>query len=70
VARIPSEFYVSATDEIRNAEAARILGVSTRTLRRYAEAGVLRCRTLPSGQRRFDRRDVEALREQTMAGVR
>lgn len=49
--------------EVRTSEAARILGVSDSTVVRYAVIGVLRCRLLPSGHRRFLRADVEGLRE-------
>ena len=46
---------------IRPAEAAAILGVSTRTVYDLGEAQTLHPRKLPSGHRRYDRTEVEAL---------
>lgn len=48
-------------EEIATAEAARILGVSTATIVTYANKGILPCRKLPSGVRRYQRADVLAL---------
>lgn len=48
--------------EITPKEAQAILGVSRETLRRYAGNGLLHPRVLPSGYRRYDRAEVEALR--------
>jgi len=42
-------------------EAARLLGVDTSTLRRWAEAGKITARVTEGGHRRFRRADVEAL---------
>jgi excisionase family DNA binding protein len=50
------------THEITPKEAAEILGVSRATVQRYANAGLLHPRKLPSGFRRYDRADVERLR--------
>lgn len=47
--------------EITTAAVAALLGVTTPTVRRYADAGHLPCRVLPSGVRRFRREDVLAL---------
>lgn len=44
---------------IRPEAAAERLGVTTMTLRRWAKAGKIRHRTLPSGQRRYSETDVE-----------
>lgn len=46
--------------ELRAAEAARIAGISPSTLHRYAQLGYIRFRTLPSGQRRYRRSELEA----------
>lgn len=43
-------------------EAARILGVSAETIRRYIDRGLIRARRLPLGHRRVLRGDVEELR--------
>ena len=43
------------------AEAMAALGISRSTLNRYVDAGVLEPRRLPSGHRRFDSQDVEAI---------
>lgn len=50
---------------LTTAEAARIAGVSTATIRRWTDSGVLHCVKLPrSGTRRYRRSDVEkVLRE-------
>lgn len=53
---------VQPVEEITTAEAARIMGVSDATIVSYADKGLLGCRRLPSGHRRFLRQDVEALR--------
>lgn len=42
-------------------EAEDLLTVTRSTLDRYVARGILPCRTLPSGHRRFRREDVEAL---------
>lgn len=47
---------------VKPADAARLLGVSTRTLTRYADAGRIRFTVLPSGHRRYRLADLEALR--------
>jgi len=54
-------------DEITTTEAAAILGVTAQTMRNYTERGYLRYRRLPSGARRFDRAEVEALRASGMS---
>jgi excisionase family DNA binding protein len=57
---------------LRTADVAEELGVSLKTVQRYADKGRLRvARVLPSGYRQFDPADVEALREQIhTAGAR
>jgi excisionase family DNA binding protein len=42
--------------------AARILGVTDQTIRRWAEMGTIRHICLPSGQLRFEPADIEAIR--------
>lgn len=53
----PEPFNLAASD------AAALLGVKPATIREYADAGVLPCRRLPGGHRRFRRSDVERLLE-------
>lgn len=54
---------VGSGDELTPAEAAKILGVSPSTVRRYEESGLLvPRRLLGSGHRRYRRAEVEALR--------
>lgn len=48
-------------------EAARRLGVSVETVRRWADAGRIRVVVLPSGHRRFYASDIEALLDGTEA---
>lgn len=47
-------------------EAASRLGVHDNTVRRYADRGLIRAVRLPSGVRRLQREDVEALAPQTV----
>lgn len=42
-------------------EASRALGVSPETLRRWADRGLIRVMTLPSGHRRFYIKDVQSI---------
>lgn len=44
-------------------EAARLLGVSVDTLRRWAREGRIPVITMPSGHRKFHREDIEALKK-------
>jgi excisionase family DNA binding protein len=46
---------------LRIGEAAARLGVSPQTLRRWAERGLVRTVTLPSGHRRFAVSDIDEL---------
>lgn len=48
--------------------AARELGVSENTLRRWEARGLLRAVRLPSGVRRFRPEDIAALRAQMFSG--
>ena len=50
-------------DLLGSREAARILDVTDETIRRWAEAGIIRHIRLPSGQLRFERADIEAIRQ-------
>lgn len=43
--------------------AAKLAGVSVDTLRRWADAGLIRCERRPSGHRVFRRADVEAINQ-------
>jgi excisionase family DNA binding protein len=49
------------SDFITSAEAARIAGVGTTAIKRWADAGALECVRTPGGHRRFRRSDVEQL---------
>lgn len=44
---------------LRTRDVARMLGVDTRTVRRYVQDGLLEVTSLPGGQFRFLRADVE-----------
>ncbi len=45
---------------LSTSEAARLLGVSAETVRRWAERKRIKHIVLPSGQRRFRRQDIDA----------
>jgi excisionase family DNA binding protein len=56
---------------LSTAQVAAELGVSLRTVQRYADKNRLRvARVLPTGYRQFDPADVAALRAQIYAGSR
>jgi excisionase family DNA binding protein len=57
------------SDYIRPAEAAKMLGVSRDTVRRYANNGDLTAIITPGGQRRIDRESVEVIREKISSTV-
>lgn len=50
-------------------EAARALGVSENTIRRWEERGLIPAVRLPSGVRRFRRADVEAVQARMYEGL-
>jgi excisionase family DNA binding protein len=50
-------------------QAARALGVHENTLRRWEEKGLLHAVRLPSGVRRFDAREIEAVRARMYEGL-
>jgi excisionase family DNA binding protein len=50
-------------------QAARALGVSENTIRRWEQRGLLRAVRLPSGVRRFRPEDIEAARKRMYAGL-
>lgn len=52
---------IAAESPLSPREVALVLGVSTRTVSRMADSGQLHPVTLPSGHRRYDRAEVEAL---------
>lgn len=49
------------TDYITTGEAARMMGVTRESIRRYANAGLLRTIRTPGGQRRIDRASVDQI---------
>lgn len=55
----------NGTDFYRPLEAAQQLGVTMKTMTRYAERGLVLSRVLPSGHRRYLKSDVDALRERS-----
>jgi len=50
------------TDLLTTTEAGAILGVTGDTMRRWAAEGRVRSVRLPSGQLRFERSDIDAIR--------
>jgi excisionase family DNA binding protein len=50
-------------------QAARALGVSENTIRRWEERGLLRAVRLPSGVRRFRPEDIEQTRARMFEGL-
>lgn len=54
---------VKMSEYIRPSEAAKMLGVSRDTVRRYANNGDLTAIVTPGGQRRIDRESVEIIRQ-------
>lgn len=58
--KIPSR---ETVEWISPAEAANIVGVSSKTLASLADDGQVHAIKLPSGHRRYDRSSVEALAE-------
>lgn len=57
-----SDFDDNSNDQLlRPKDAAKRLGVSTRTLADWADAGRLQARRLPSGARRYRASDIDAL---------
>lgn len=51
------------TYDLRPVDVARLLGVHPDTVRRWADAGVLPYWRSPTGQRRFRRADIDAVRQ-------
>ena len=49
-------------DLLTAVEAAAILEVTDKTIRRWAEEGLIRHVRYPSGQLRFERADIDAIR--------
>lgn len=50
-------------------QAARMLGVHENTVRRWEEKGMLHAVRLPTGVRRFESREVEAVRARMYEGL-
>lgn len=50
-------------------QAAQMLGVHENTLRRWDEKGLLHAVRLPSGVRRFDSAEIEAVRSRMYEGL-
>lgn len=48
---------------IRIKNAARQLGVSDQTLRKWVDSGVMQCVKLPKGERRFEQEEIDRMRE-------
>lgn len=57
------------SDYIRPSEAAKMLGVSRDTVRRYANNGDLSAILTPGGQRRIERESVENIRQRISSTV-
>lgn len=57
------------SEYIRPAEAAKLLGVSRDTVRRYANNGDLDAIITPGGQRRIDLESVEVIRQRVSSTV-
>ena len=53
--------FIALVEAMGATKAAALLGVQPDTIRQYVEKGYLACRRLPSGHRRFQRSNVEAL---------
>lgn len=49
------------TEYITTGEAARMMGVTRESIRRYSDAGLLRSIRTPGGQRRIDRASVDRI---------
>lgn len=60
---------VKMSEYIRPAEAAKLLGVSTDTVRRYADNGAITAIKTPGGQRRIQRESVEVIRTRISSTV-
>ena len=52
------------SDEITTSEAAKILGVTSRTVRNWASEGKLPCTYTEGGHRRFSAAEVQSFLEQ------
>lgn len=58
---MPSEQKLASQDTLDSSAVMKRLHISRRTLERYVADGSLRFYRLPSGQRRYESADVEAL---------
>lgn len=65
--RIPTKERTMALMQVR--QAARALGVSENTIRRWEERGLIPAVRLPSGVRRFRREDIAAARARMYEGL-
>ena len=57
-----TDTHKSAADLLPIGEAARLLGVSVGTVRRWEREGKISAQRTPGGQRRFDRAEIERAR--------
>lgn len=61
MSRQSREDTMSTTPQVTTTEAARLFGVSSETVRRWADAQLIPHVRLPSGRLRFRRSDIDAL---------
>jgi putative resolvase len=53
------------SDEITTSEAAKLLGVTSRTVRNWETKGRISSRRTPGGHRRFQLAEIKSLRKKT-----
>lgn len=56
--------------ELSIGKAARVLAISTKTLIRWEESGIIRCRRSPGNHRRIPRSELQRLLRERIAGKR
>lgn len=66
VSGMPERTNPTAEDLLKPSEAAAMLGVTVRSVARYADLGQLAC-IRPGGHRRYSRADVERLKKGSAA---
>lgn len=62
VCRMTERTDTTGADFYRPLEAAQLLGVTMKTMTRYANRGLVEFSILPSGHRRYSKAGVDALR--------